>query len=129
MAAVGEPPGREHLPAHCCCHVFTPSCPLDCLEAVLGAATFHALARAERAPFPPPVTVGQVAELLRSGRLGQAAGLGPRRLGEIEAGLVLAGLALTGTPAAPDGRPRSGPGCGRDEPKQGPAVGGGQLPL
>jgi hypothetical protein len=121
----GEPPGREHLPAHCCCHVFTPWCPLDCLEVVLSTATFHALVRAEPAPVPPLATVGQVAALLRAGRLGDVAGIGPRRLGEIEAGLVLAGMALT--PPAPAGGPGCGPGCGPDEPAKRPAVGAGQM--
>jgi hypothetical protein len=92
--ADGENLAEDHLPAHCCRHVFTAGCPIDCLQAVLGTATFHALARAERAPFDPPATVGQVLELLRAGRLGLAGDLGPRRLGEIQAGLVLAGLVV-----------------------------------
>jgi hypothetical protein len=103
LAAVGEAEAMlgwfaraDHLPAECCCHVFTPACPVDCLSAVLSTAAFHALARAECAPFDPPTTVGQVLDLWRAGRLGQAAGLGPRRLGEIEAALVVAGLALRG---------------------------------
>jgi hypothetical protein len=75
--------------------VFTRACPIDCLRVVLGTATFHALAQAERAPFGPPSTVGQVLDLWRAGRLGHAAGLGPRRLGEIKSGLVLADFALT----------------------------------
>lgn len=65
----------------------------------MSKAAFNPLARAYNAPFDPPTTVGQVVELLRQGRLGQAAGLGPRRLGEIEAGLVLAGFVISnGTP-------------------------------
>lgn len=100
-----EEPASGHPSARCCRHVFSPACPVDCLEVVLSTATFHTLARAERAPFDPPATVGQVLELLRAGRLGQVFGLGPRRLGEIQAGIVLAGLALSedGPPAA--GRP------------------------
>lgn len=90
-----EKPTSGHLPAGCCRHVFSPACPVDCLEVVLSTATFHTLARAERAPFDPPATVGQVLELLRTRRLSQVFGLGPRRLGEIQAGLVLAGLALS----------------------------------
>jgi len=102
-----------HLPARCCRHVFSAACPVDCLEVVLSTATFHTLARAERAPFDPPTTVGPVLELLRAGRLGLAFGLGPRRLGEIRAGLVLAGLVLPqepptgGWPSAPDSPARS----------------------
>jgi hypothetical protein len=101
------PPG-EHLPASCCCHVFTPACPVDCLAAVLSTVTFHTLARAERAPFDSPATVGQVLELLRAGRLGLAFGLGPRRLGEIQAGLVLAGLVLDATPPRAGRPPKPG---------------------
>jgi hypothetical protein len=104
----GSPPAQglpaDHLPARCCRHVFTAACPIDCLAAVLSTVTFHTLARAERAPFDPPATVGQVLELLRVGRLGLAFGLGPRRLGEIRAGLVLAGLVLS-----EDAPPSAGP--------------------
>jgi hypothetical protein len=103
----------DHLPAHCCCHVFTIACPIDCLEVVLSTATFHTLVRAEYAPFDPPATVGQVLKMLRAGRLGQVCGLGPRRLGEIRASLVLAGLDLSDdTPPAKDGPPyrRNWPG-------------------
>jgi hypothetical protein len=61
---------------------------------VLCTATFHVLARAEDAPFDPPATVGQVVDLWRAGRLGLITGLGRRRLGEIDAALVVAGFAL-----------------------------------
>jgi hypothetical protein len=76
----------------------------------LSTATFHALARAEAAPFDRPATVGQVLDLLRAGQLRKAAGLGRRRLGEIEAGLVLAGLVISATPPSPPQtrRPRKG---------------------
>lgn len=87
-------PLHEHLPAYCCCHVFTPACPVDCLEVVLSVATFHTLLRAERASFDRPATVGEVLDLWRAGQLRQIGGLGPRRLGEIETALVVAGLAL-----------------------------------
>jgi hypothetical protein len=84
----------EHVPATCCCHAFTPDCPIDCLMAVISRATFGPLARAYDAPFDPPETVGQVIDLLQQGRLGQAAGLGPRRLEDIEAALVHAGVVV-----------------------------------
>jgi hypothetical protein len=77
-----------------CSHMLTGACPVDCLKAVLCTATFHVLARAERAPFDPPATVAQVVDLWRAGRLGLIVGLGRRRLGEIEATLVVAGFAL-----------------------------------
>lgn len=89
----------DHLPTTCCCRTFTPACPIDCLQTIMSKAAFNPLARADGAPFDPRTTVGQVVELLRQGRLGQAAWLGPRRLGETEAGLVLAELAISnGTP-------------------------------
>ena len=114
----------DHVLAHCCPHVFTPACPIDCLKAVLSMATFNTLAQAERAPFGPPATVGRVIELLRQKRLSQTAGLGPRRLGEIQAGLVLAGLVISeatqpGNGLAPD-TPGSSPLCSSDEKKEPP---------
>lgn len=108
----------DHPPAHCCRHVFTPACPIDCLRMVLSTATFHALARAEQAPFDPPATAGQVLHLWHTGRLGLAFGLGPRRLGEITAGLVLAGFDLddaTGPAPGQSATPGSGPACAGDE--------------
>jgi hypothetical protein len=114
-----EGPLGEHLPTCCCRHVFTPACPVDCLAAVLSTVTFHTLARAERAPFDPPATVGQVLELLRADRLGLAFGLGPRRLGEIRAGLVLAGLVLDATPPGAGRPPAPGSSAclpGEEEP-------------
>jgi hypothetical protein len=117
-------PMRDHWPSDCCQHVFTSSCPVDCLRAVLCTATLHALIRAERAPFSSPATVGHVLDLLREERLGLAAGLGPRRIGEIRAGLVLAGLDITGcAPPANSRRPSRGTGLGRprDENQEPPA--------
>jgi hypothetical protein len=99
-------PMRDHRSPNCCQHVFTSSCPVGCLRAVLCTATFHALVRAERAPFSRPATVGQVLGLLREGRLGLAVGLGPRRMGEIRAGLVLAGLDITGCTPSPNQSPK-----------------------
>lgn len=90
-----------HPVAHRRCHVFTSACPVDCLAAVLSTATFHALARAGGAPFDPPATVGQVLELRQASRLGKVAGLGHRRLGEIDVALVMAGFSLGGLPTGP----------------------------
>jgi hypothetical protein len=73
-------------------HVITPECPIDCLQAILSRTTFSFLARAYAAPFAPPETVGDVLQLRREHRLGQIGGLGPRRIGEIEVGLVFAGF-------------------------------------
>lgn len=79
--------------AGCCADGLTDACPVDCLGAVLCTVTFHALVRAERAPFDVPATVGQVVDLWRAGRLRLIAGLGKRRLGEIEVALVVNGYA------------------------------------
>ena len=43
----------------------------------------------------PRTTGGQVIELLELGQLSQATELGPQRLGEIQAGLVLAGFVIS----------------------------------
>ena len=89
----------DHLPATCCCHTFTPGCPIDCLQTVLSQAAFNTLARGYIAPPGCSATVGDVMNLCRQGQLTNIQGLGPRRTREIEAGLVLAGLVL-GDPAA-----------------------------
>jgi hypothetical protein len=84
----------DHLPASCCLHSFTRECPVECLRTVLSSAAFNTLARAESAPFDPPATVGDVITLYRQKRLSQIIGLGPRRIGEIEVSLILAGLTV-----------------------------------
>lgn len=88
-------PGDPHDP-----HVITPECPVDCLGAVLSRVTFSFLARAYEAPFDPPKTVGDVLKLRREHRLGQISGLGQRRVGEIEVGLVFAGFSAQPSPSA-----------------------------
>ena len=89
----------DHLPATCCCHTFTLDCPIDCLQTVMSRAAFNTLARGYVAPPGRSATVGDVMELCRQGQLANIQGLGRRRIGEIEASLVLAGLVL-GDPAA-----------------------------
>jgi len=81
-------------------HAITPECPVDCLTAVLSLKTFNPLARAYDAPFDPPETVGDVLTLRREQQLGKITGLGRRRIGEIEVGLVLAGFSSEHTPSA-----------------------------
>ena len=86
----------------------TPDCPVECLLTVLSRMSFNRLARAERAPFLPPCTVGDVMDLYARGQLRKIGGLGRRRFSEIEAALVLAGLNLSGReqpPAGAEGRP------------------------
>jgi hypothetical protein len=58
----------------------------------LSLGAFNPLARTYMAPFDPPSTVGDVVELYQRKKLGDIAGLGPRRLGEIEVALTLTGL-------------------------------------
>lgn len=72
----------------------SPDCPVECLLTVLSRMSFNRLARAEHAAFPPPLTVGDVMDLYGRGQLREIGGLGRRRLSEIEASLVLAGLNL-----------------------------------
>jgi hypothetical protein len=83
--------GKRMVPHH---GPVSPDCPVECLLTVLSRMSFNRLARAERVPFPPPCTVGDVMDLYARGQLGKIGGLGRRRFSEIEAALVLAGLNL-----------------------------------
>jgi hypothetical protein len=75
--------------------------------------TLNPLARAYDAPFDPPRTVGDVIGLYRGGQLREIHGLGHRRILEIAAALVLAGLDLTGdTPSPQAARERGKAGEG-----------------
>jgi len=77
----------------------TPVCPVECLLTVLSLKSFNPLARAYDAPFDEPRTVGDVMDLHTRRQLRQLRkirGIGPRRVSEIEAALVLAGLNLAG---------------------------------
>jgi hypothetical protein len=61
------------------------------------------------APFDEPRTVGDVVGLYTRRQLRKIRGIGPRRVSEIEAALVLAGLDLAGhqqRPASADGPAR-----------------------
>ncbi len=79
----------------------SPDCPVECLQTVLSLMTFNPLARAYDAPFDPPRTVGDVIEMYTRRQLREIRGLGRRRISEIEAALVFAGLDLTGHPQRP----------------------------
>jgi hypothetical protein len=59
------------------------------------------VARAYDAPFHEPRTVGDVMDLYTRRQLRTIQGLGPRRISEIEAALVLVGLNLTQHPQHP----------------------------
>jgi hypothetical protein len=81
------------------CDAITAECPVQCLGSVMSGRVLNRLARADGrgvavAPGGPPASVGDVVRRYREGRLGEIAGLGARGIGEIEAGLVFAGLLL-----------------------------------
>lgn len=69
-------------------------CPVACLLTVLSRKAWNPLTRASSAPCDSPETVGDVLDMRARHQLGDILGLGPRRIGEIEAALVLAGLDL-----------------------------------
>jgi hypothetical protein len=97
MLTVSRGRGPHHGPV-------TPDCPVECLLTVLALNSFNPLARAYDAPFDEPRTVGDVMDLYTRRQLRKIRGLGPRRVSEIEAALVLAGLNL----ASHQQRPRAG---------------------
>jgi hypothetical protein len=109
MPEHNEPVSPHRAAGHgCSCgaHQITRACPVDCLRLVLSVAALHLVARAWGAPFGPPASAGEVADLYRQGRLRQIPGVGPGRHGEIGRGLRLAGLI-------------SAPGHGREESAHG----------
>ena len=82
----------------------TPGCPVECLLTVLSLNSFNPLTRAYDAPFAEPRTVGDVMDLCARRELRKIRGIGPRRVSEIEAALVLAGLNLAGRQERPRAR-------------------------
>jgi hypothetical protein len=109
MAEVLLSAPRSRVPHH---GPVTPDCPVECLLTVLSMNSFNPLARADGAPFAEPRTVGDVVDLYTRRQLGKIRGLGPRRLSEIEAALVLAGLNLAGHQKRPRaGRTATRPGA------------------
>ena len=90
----------------------TPDCPVECLLTVLSLNSFNPLARAYDAPFDEPRTVADVMDLCARRELRKIRGVGPRRVSEIEAALVLAGLDLAGQQERPwAGRTATRPGA------------------
>jgi hypothetical protein len=73
----------------------TKDCPVTCLLTVMSRAAWIPLSRGRSCLSEPPQTVGDVLGLYRDDRLGDIWNLGPRRVGEIEAALVLAGFDLS----------------------------------
>jgi len=69
-------------------------CPVECLLTVLSLKAFNPLTRACGLDEPPR-TVGDVVDLHTRHQLREISGLGPRRILEIEAALVLAELDIT----------------------------------
>jgi hypothetical protein len=100
----------------------TPECPVECLLTVLSLNSFNPLARADDAPFDEPRTVGDVLDLYARRQLREIRGLGPRRVSEIEAALVLAGLDVAGHQQRPRaGRTATRPGAPpAAHPQEGP---------
>jgi len=94
---------RAAVPHH---GLVSAGCPVECLLAVLSVASFNPLARAYDAPFDPPRTVCDVVDLYDRRMLRQIRGLGPRKISEIEAALVFAGLDITGHQQAPGHKER-----------------------
>ena len=84
---------RGKVPHH---GAVTPECPVECLLTVLSLNSFNPLTRAYDAPFAEHRTVGDVMDLYTRRQLRKIRGVGPRRVSEIEAALVLAGLNLAG---------------------------------
>jgi hypothetical protein len=85
---------------------------VECLHTVLSLHSFKPLTRAYDAPFAEPRTVGDVMDLYTRRQLRKIRGLGPRRVFEIEAALVPAGLNLAGHQERPQaGRPAPLPGA------------------
>lgn len=80
----------------------TRDCPPQCLLHVMSRRAWHPLMRGA-AGTAPPKTVGDVLDLYARGRLKDIPGLGPRRIGEIQAALIFAGF----DPSAP--RPQRTP--------------------
>jgi hypothetical protein len=90
----------------------TRDCPVECLLTVLSFRSFNPLARAYDAPFAEPRTVADVMDLYTRRQLRKIRGIGPRRVSEIEAALVLAGLNLAGHQERPRaGRTATRPGA------------------
>jgi hypothetical protein len=100
---------RNRVPHH---GPVTRDCPVECLLTVLSRNSFNPLTRADDAPFAEPRTVGDVIDLYTRRQLRKIRGLGPRRVSEIEAALVLAGLNLAGHRKRPRaGRTAARPGA------------------
>ena len=95
----------------------TPECPVECLLTVLSLNSFNPLTRA----YDAPRTVGDVMDLCTRRQLRKIRGVGPRRVSEIEAALVLAGLNLAGHQERPRaGRTAARPGAPRGHAPEDP---------
>jgi len=101
MTAAGtEPPAHDRRD-----HQLTAGCPLACLASQLSAQAYQPLRRELPWLLSRPVTVGDVAGLHQRRQLRHIRRLGPRRTGEIELALILAGLL---TPSGDPPGPRAG---------------------
>jgi hypothetical protein len=73
-------------------HLLTDGCPLGCLAPYLSGQAFNSLTRELPDLLRRPVTVGDVAYMCQRRQLRFVPYIGPRRGGEIELILILAGL-------------------------------------
>lgn len=73
----------------------TRDCPIACLLTVMSRKTWLPLTRGRSHLSEPPETAGDVLDLYAGDRLEDIWNLGRRRVGEIEAALVLAGFDLS----------------------------------
>lgn len=87
-------PGTESntVPGRPTEHPITAECLLDCLAPHLSAHALNPLRRELPALFQRPATIGDVVYLHQRHTLDYIRHLGPRRIGEIELVLILAGL-------------------------------------
>lgn len=96
----------------------TRGCPPECLLDVLSRKAWNPLMRGGNLTDPPK-TIGDVLNLYARNLLKEIDGLGSRRIGEIEAALVLAGFDLAAyRNSCMNGRNARKPGLGDKEGRQ-----------
>lgn len=90
---------------------------MACLLAVMSRKAWLPLARGQRFLCEPPQTVGDVLDLYARDQLSDITGLGPRRIAEIEAALVLAGFGLFACRHSVPGRDQARQQPGTERPR------------
>jgi hypothetical protein len=92
-------------------HTISPRCSVNCLRPLLSAQSANPLRY-----NTGTATVADVARLCRQHQLGNIRNLGPRRISEIRAVLILAGFDMTDGAPAPGPAALPGPGTGPAAP-------------